>query len=313
MSSESRFLAGKTAIVTGGGGGIGRAIALGLSRAGARILVNDLGVSVSGDREEKNPADTVVEEILAEGGEAAANHNSVADRDAAQAMVKQAIDRFGSVDIVINNAGIIRMGAFAEMSEADWQSVLRVNLYGSFYLSRAAARHFKAQRSGAYLHLTSASGLIGSTSQANYAASKLALVGLSRAIALDLGPFGVRSNCLAPSSTSRMTELTDSARKHMMSPEKYAALKRMRAASAPERIVPLVAFLVSDAATAVNGQVFGARGNEVYLYSQHRPVRMVHAAGGWTPELMQERLAEALSPFLTPEEVITDVFTWPPA
>ncbi|EKF41628.1 short-chain dehydrogenase [Nitratireductor indicus C115] len=307
------FLSGKTAIVTGGGGGIGRAIALGLSHAGANVLVNDLGVSVSGDSEARNPADTVVEEIEAQGGRASANHGSVAEAKATEKMVEQALDTFGSIDIVINNAGIIRMGEFPQMSRSDWEAVLRVNLQGSFYLSRAAAPHFRAQAGGAYLHLTSASGLIGSTSQANYAASKLGIVGLSRAIALDLGQHGVRSNCLAPSSTSRMTELTDNARKHLMSPEKYEALKRMRAASAPERIVPLIAYLVSDRARGINGQVFGARGNEIYLYGQHRPVRMMHAAEGWTPAQADERLPAGLGAFATPLEVITDVFTWPPA
>lgn len=311
-STGRDWLSGKAAIVTGGGGGIGRAVALGLARAGARVLVNDLGVSVAGESEAVNPADAVVAEIVRGGGEAAASHDSVADRSAARGMVEQALDLFGSLDIVINSAGIIRMGAFADLAEADWRAVLGVNLYGSLYLSRAAAPHFKARGGGAYLHLTSASGLIGSTGQANYAASKLGLVGLSKAIALDLGPFGVRSNCLAPSSTSRMTELTDNARRHTMSAERYAALMAARAASAPERIVPLVVYLVSDAAAGINGQVFGARGNEIYLYGQHRPVCTLHAAQGWTPERLRERLPEGLRPFLTPAEVITDVFTWAP-
>jgi len=307
-----KILDGKVAIITGGGGGIGRAIALGLAAAGASVLVNDLGVTVSGDGEKQNPADAVVAEIIAAGGQAVANRTSVAEWESARAMVAQAVDTFGRLDIVINNAGIIRMGEFAEMPEADWQAVLRVNLYGSFYLSRAAAPLFKAQGSGTFLHLTSASGLIGSTKQANYAASKLGVVGLSKSIALDLGPYGVRSNCLAPSSTSRMTELTDNARKHLMSAEKLATLQRARAASGPDRLVPLVTFLVSDAAEAVNGQVIGGRGNEVYLYSQPRPVRSLHSREGWSAALATERLPDGMTPFLTPLEVITDVFNWAP-
>ncbi len=310
---NSTPLKGKTAIITGGGGGIGRAAALSLAKAGASVLVNDLGVSVAGNQESQSPADSVVDEIRAFGGTARANHQSVADWSNAQSMVRDAIEAFGHLDIVINNAGIIRMNAFSSMTEAEWQAVLQVNLKGSFYLSRAAAPHFKSRGTGAFLHLTSASGLIGSTSQANYAASKLGVVGLSRAIAHELGPFGVRSNCLAPSSTSRMTELTDNARKHLMSPEKYEALKRARAASSPDRIAPLITYLVSDAAFHVNGEIFGARGNEVYLYSHHRPVRSLHSTVHWTPELLDERLPDGLAPFLTPLEVITDVFTWAPA
>lgn len=204
------------------------------------------------------------------------------------------------------------MGDFAKMPEQDWQAVLRINLYGSFYLSRAAAPLFKKQGGGSFLHLTSASGLIGSTKQANYAASKLGVVGLSKAIALDLGSYGIRSNCLAPSSTSRMTELTDTARKHLMSAEKFATLRSARAASSPDKIIPLITFLVSDAASAVNGQILGARGNEIYLYSQHRPIRSSHSAKGWNADLAEARLPDEFAPFLTPLEVITDVFNWAP-
>ncbi|WP_439499522.1 SDR family NAD(P)-dependent oxidoreductase [Bosea sp. (in: a-proteobacteria)] len=311
-SEPGALLKGKVAIVTGAGRGIGRAIALQMAAAGAKVVVNDLGVSVAGDSEGHDPADTVVAEIAAAGGEAIADKGSVTDRVATRAMVERALDGFGRIDVVVNNAGIIRMARFDQMTPGDWRAVIGVHLDGSYNLSRAAAPHFRRQRAGAYVHMTSASGLIGSTSQANYAAAKLGLVGLSKALALDMAADGVRSNCIAPSSTSRMTELTDGSRRHLMSEADLAILARSRAASQPDQMAPLAVFLASDAAAGVNGQVIGARGNELYLYGQHRPVRMLHAAEGWTAQALAERVPTAWAASLTPLERITDVFRWAP-
>ncbi|WP_323015409.1 SDR family NAD(P)-dependent oxidoreductase [Devosia sp.] len=312
MSPISSTLAGKAVIVTGGGGGIGRAVCLHMARLGAHVLVNDLGVSVAGDQSSARAADVVVGDIVAAGGSAVANTMSVTDKAAGKAMVEQAMDSFGRLDIVINNAGIIRMGAYDEMPESDWRGVLQTNLYGAVYLSHAAARQFVRQNSGAYVHMTSAGGLIGSTKQTNYGAAKLGIVGLSQTLARDLGPLGIRSNCIAPSSTSRMTELTDNARKHLMTPEALENLRRARLASVPEHMAPVIAFLGSDAASGLNGQIIGARGSELYLYGHPSPLRGLSSRQGWSAPWLETNLAGAWAPFITPLEVITDVFNWAP-
>jgi len=161
--------------------------------------------------------------------------------------------------------------------------------------------------------MSSAGGLIGSTKQTNYAAAKLGIVGLSQTLARDLGPMGIRSNCIVPSSTSRMTELTDNARKHLMTPEALENLRRARLASGPDHMAPVIAFLGSDAASRLNGQIIGARGNELYLYGHPGPARDLSSRNGWSAQWLEENLSAAWGPFLTPLEVITDVFSWAPA
>ena len=201
---NERFLQDKVVLVTGAGGGIGRELALALAAEGARVLVNDLGSSVAGEGQDRSRAQAVVDEIRAAGGEASANGDSVADWAAAHRMVEQALDTFGRIDAVINNAGILRDRFFHNMSADEWRTVIDVHLNGTFYVSRAAASHFKAQQSGAYIHMTSTSGLIGNLGQANYSAAKLGIVALSKSIALDMAKFGVRSNCISPFAYSRM-------------------------------------------------------------------------------------------------------------
>ncbi|HEV8690330.1 MAG TPA: SDR family NAD(P)-dependent oxidoreductase, partial [Ideonella sp.] len=192
------MLEGKVIVVTGAGGGIGRDIALAMARAGARVVVNDIGASVAGEGSDAGPAQQVVNEIRAEGGEAAANTDSVSDPRAAGRIIATALDSFGRIDGVVNNAGILRDRFFHKMSDDEWDAVIKVHLYGSYYVSRAAAPHFKEQQSGVYVHMTSTSGLIGNFGQANYAAAKLGVAALSKSIALDMLKFNVRSNCIAP-------------------------------------------------------------------------------------------------------------------
>lgn len=312
MTPSASTLQGKVAIVTGGGGGIGRAVCQHMAGLGAKIVVNDLGVSVAGDSASAKAADVVVDAIRDAGGEAIANTLSVTERASGKAMVEQAMDSFGRLDIVINNAGIIRMGAYDEMPESDWQGVLRTNLYGAVYLSHAAAQVFVAQGSGAFVHMSSAGGLIGSTKQTNYGAAKLGIVGLSQTLARDLGPLGIRSNCIVPSSTSRMTELTDNARRHLMTPEALENQRRARQASVPGHMAPVIAFLGSDAASALNGQIIGARGGELYLYGHPTPARDLSRQAGWSADWLEQNIPETWAPFLTPLEVITDVFRWAP-
>ena len=235
-----------------------------------------------------------------------ASTDSVASWDGAQAIVQTALDAFGRVDGVVNNAGILRDGIFHKMSPEDFEAVIQVHLFGSFYLSRAVAPLFRERGAGAFVHMTSTSGLIGNVGQANYAAAKLGVVGLSKSIALDMRRFGVRSNCISPFAWSRMIGAipTDT-------PEQQARVERLKRMT-PDKIAPVAVFLLSDAADTVNGQIFAVRANEVFLMSQSRPLRSIHRDGGWTPEQLAERLPGAFAEQFYPLAVSADVFAWDP-
>ncbi|HEX6363601.1 MAG TPA: SDR family NAD(P)-dependent oxidoreductase [Albitalea sp.] len=304
--SESGMVRDKVVVVTGAGGGIGRDIALAMARAGARLVVNDIGASVAGEGANAGPAQQVVDEIRAAGGEAVASTDSVSDARAAARIVAAAVDTFGRIDGVVNNAGILRDRFFHKMNDEEWDAVIKVHLYGSYYVSRAAAPHFKEQQSGAYVHMTSTSGLIGNFGQANYAAAKLGIAALSKSIALDMQKFGVRSNCIAPFAWSRMigsipTE-TDAEK------QRVERLKQMT----PAKIAPLAVCLMSEAAADTNGQIFAVRNNEIFLISQPRPVRSVHRGEGWSPETVASHALPALKAQYHALERSGDVFSWDP-
>lgn len=300
------MLAGKVIAVTGAGRGIGREIALLCAREGAAVVVNDFGGSLSGDGGDAGPAAEVVAEIEAAGGRAAANVASVADADGATSIVDDAVKAFGRIDGVVNNAGVSRDVIFHKMSEADWRAVIEVHLNGSFLLSRAAAPHFREQGGGAFVHMTSTSGLVGNVGQSNYSAAKMGIVGLSNSIALDMRRFGVRSNCIAPFAWSRMTAsipATTEAEK-----QRVERLKTMTA----DKIAPMAAFLCSDAAADVSGQIFCVRKNEILLFAPPRPIRSLHREQGWTVDTIASELLPAMRPSLIPLQVSADLFAWDP-
>jgi NAD(P)-dependent dehydrogenase (short-subunit alcohol dehydrogenase family) len=297
---------GKVVVVTGAGGGIGRDIALAMAAEGARVVVNDLGTSTTGEGASTGPAQQVVDEIRAAGGQAVANTDSVAEAVAANRIIQCALDTYGRIDGVVNNAGILRDRIFHKMSDPEWDAVVKVHLYGSWYVSRAAANHFKEQGSGAFVHMTSTSGLIGNFGQANYSAAKLGLTAFSKSIALDMAKFNVRSNCIAPFAWSRMIGSipTDT-------PEQQARVARMQQMT-PAKIAPLAVYLLSDAAREVNAQVFAVRNNEIFLMSQPRPIRSVHRGEGWTPQHIAEHAMPALKGSFIPMDRSADVFGWDP-
>jgi NAD(P)-dependent dehydrogenase (short-subunit alcohol dehydrogenase family) len=300
------IVAGKVAVVTGAGRGIGRAIALLLAQEGARVLVCDIGASLDGAGTDAGPAQAVVDEIKRGGGEAVASTLSIAEPRNADAIVQAALEAFGRIDILINNAGILRDVIFHKMSWSDWSDVIGVHLNGAFNMSRACAGHFRAQGSGAFVHMTSTSGLIGNFGQANYMAAKLGIMGLSRGIALDMQRFNVRSNCIAPFAWTRMIDSIPAT-----SEEDKRRIERFQQMT-PEKIAPLVVYLASDRAEGISGQVFAVRNNEIFLFNQPRPIRTLHRSDGWTPERLDQQLKGAFGPSLTPLDRSGDVFSWDP-
>ncbi|MDQ0270345.1 SDR family NAD(P)-dependent oxidoreductase [Cytobacillus purgationiresistens] len=298
-------LDGKVAIVTGSGRGIGREVALLLAKEGASIVVNDLGGGSDGNGNDTQVADEVVAEIKAFGGSAVANGQSVTELENAQNIVNTAVKEFGKIDIIVNNAGILRDRMLFKMSEEEWDAVIAVHLKGSFNMTRAASPFFKEQKSGRFINFTSTSGLIGNIGQANYAAAKLGIVGLNKITALDMARYNVTANAVAPFAWSRLIGSipTDTDKEK----DRVGKLKKL----SPAHIAPLVAFLSSDEADDVSGQIFGVRGKEIMVFSQPRPVRSVYREEGWSIESLSEMKGSLQSSF-TPLEVSADVFPYEP-
>mgnify|MGYP001604709036 FL=1 len=304
--SQSGILAGKVVIVTGAGNGVGAEIAKLAAASGASVLVNDLGGAAAGGGADTAPAQRVVDEITAAGGIAAPSFHSIATWESAEEIIQDAIRAFGKIDAVVNNAGILRDVIFHKMTKDDWDMVRAVNLDGYFYVSRAAAPYFKEQGSGAFVHMTSTSGLIGNMGQANYSAAKLGVAGLSKSIAIDMQRFNVRSNCIAPFAFTRMVgtiPANDEANR-----KRLEIAKRMT----PDKIAPLAVGLISDGAADVSGQIFSSRMNETILFSQPRPIRTAQTSDGWTPETIVSHALPAMKPSFYPLDISSHVFTWDP-
>src|SRR3954447_23843332 len=302
----AKSLQDKVIIVTGAGRGIGGEIALLCAAEGAKVVVNDPGGSADGAGSSASPAEEVVEEIKKRGGTAVPNFESVAEAIPASKIVKTATDHFGRLDGVVNNAGILRDMIFHKMSVEAFEAVIKVHLMGSFYVSHAAARIFREQESGSFVHFTSTSGLIGNFGQANYAAAKLGIVGLSKSIALDMGRFNVRSNCVSPFAWTRMIGTIPTETEAEKA--RVEKIKQM----GPEKIAPVCGYLLSDAAKDVSGQIFGVRMNEIFLFSQNRPLRSVQRSEGWTPQTIAEHGMPALKGSFYKLDRSADIFPWDP-
>jgi len=288
----------KVALITGGTRGIGKSIAEAFASEGARVFV-------AGHIDESVLQQTLTD-LKRAGMEAEGGLFDVGSYQEVRRLADAIAGSFGGLDIVVNNAGILRDQIFHRMTAEDWLAVISVHLNGSFFVSRAAADQFRKQESGAFVHITSTSGLIGNFGQANYSSAKLGITALSKAIAIDMRRFNVRSNCLSPWAWSRMTQSIPA-----RTEEERARVAKIQQMT-PDKNAPMAVFLASDAARDVTGQVFGTRLNEIYLFSSPRPIRSLHRAEGWTPEAIAEHALPALEASFMPLDRSGDVFCWDP-
>jgi NAD(P)-dependent dehydrogenase (short-subunit alcohol dehydrogenase family) len=294
-------LKGRVAIVTGAGRGIGRGEALMLAEEGAAVVINDYGGGAHGEGGEKGPADEVVDEIKSKGGKAAANYGNVADFAATEAMVKQAVDEFGRLDILINNAGILRDRMVFNLSEDDWDAVIDVHLKGHFNLTRHACVLFRQQRSGVIVNTSSESGL-GNMGQANYSAAKEGIVGLTRTVARDMGKYGVRCNAIRPRAGTRLVisdEMKAAAQRGGAAGMQMQALEGFAKTNPPEAVAPMVVWLCTDEAAHVNGRNFLVGGNTIGLYSEPEVVQSIRTEGTWDFETVASLAPGELTKGLT--------------
>jgi len=300
-------LDGKVVMVTGGGRGIGRECALLAARHGAKVLVNDLGGGMSGgDGGEESPAELVAAEIRAAGGVAAVNADSVADMAGVKRMIEQARDELGGLHAVVNPAGILRDAIFHKMTEAEWDDVIAVHLRGSFNVVRATIEHFREQREGSYVLFGSTSGLIGSPGQANYAAAKMGIAGLSRIIAIEGQSRNIRSNVVAPFAWTRMMDSVKP-----QDEAQAARLERMKNTMRSDQVAQFAMALCAPN-LQVSGQIFAVRGDEVLLFSQPRPIRSISRIGGWDVGSLLEFGLPSLAPSLVDLGVAATVFPYDP-
>jgi len=300
------ILKDRVAVITGAARGIGREIALLMAGLGARLVVNDYGGSEGGQGATQGPADDVVNEIRKAGGQAVANYDSVATMAGGERIVQTAIDAFGRVDVVVNNAGILRDRMIFNMTEEEWDAVIDTHLKGSFAVTRAAAPRMKEQRSGRFINMTSTSGLVGNIGQANYAAAKLGIVGLTKVVALDMARYNVTANCISPFAWTRMIGTIPTETEAQKA--RVEKIKKM----SPAHIAPVAAFLASDAAKDITGQVFGVRGKEIMLFGHMRPIMRVHHADGWTVERLADMFPGTLQHHLVPLDTSGQYFNYDP-
>ncbi|OGO52252.1 MAG: hypothetical protein A2148_06325 [Chloroflexi bacterium RBG_16_68_14] len=303
-------LKGRVAIVTGAGRGIGRGEALALAQEGATVIINDFGGSGAGEGASKGPAEEVADEIKAAGGQAAANYDNITLFETGEKLVQQAIDAFGRLDIVVNNAGILRDRMIFNMEEADWDAVMAVHLKGHFSLTRHACVVFRQQRSGVIVNTSSEAGLGQTPGQPNYAAAKEGIVGFTRSIARDMGRYGVRCNAIRPQAGTRLTQTMVDAALARGQDAQAKMLEGFMAANPPEAIAPLVVWLCTDEAANVNGRTFLVTGTRIGLYSEPEIIADVQSDHGWSVDELSKLLPAQVTkglvnPFAPKEEAKT--------
>ncbi len=278
------LLSGKVAIITGAGGGIGRAYALHFAREGAKVVVNDLGGNRHGVGKSSEMADKVVDEIKAAGGDAVANYDSVATREGADSMLWAALNKYGRCDILVNNAGVLRDRTFLNMSDEEWDTVFSVHMKGTYFCAQTVARHLKVQNQGGrIINTTSLSGLLGNFGQANYSAAKAGIYGFTRTLAQELARAKITVNAIAPIAYTRMTEDL----------KMLAAMGNAKESLAPEHIAPVAVFLASELGADITGAILGVQGNAVSIYRMIQTSGLMPKDGGaWSPEELKSRWTE---------------------
>jgi NAD(P)-dependent dehydrogenase (short-subunit alcohol dehydrogenase family) len=303
------MLDGKAALVTGAGRGIGRGIALALAREGARVVVNDLGVSLHGEGGERSPAQQVVDEIELAGGEAIPNYDSVADFDAATAMVQQTVDAFGRIDILVNVAGILRDRMIFNMTEEEFDSVVAVHLKGSFNCTRAACIQMREQQSGRIISMSSPAAL-GSAGQPNYGSAKAGIIGLMWSTALGMGRYSVTANSIIPTAATRMTDSTPRGQKVFEETGKWPSELAVGTQRDPDNVAPLVVYLASDHAAGITGQTFYSQGFSYGILEQPRAVRAIQSTERWDVHDLARVFPETLGKQLDPPTGSTFMNVW---
>ena len=286
-------LDGRVAIVTGAGRGIGRSVATLLASEGASVVVNDLGAALDGSGSDAGPAGQVVEEIAAAGGKAIANGADVSDHEAAQSLIGSAIEQFGRLDVLVNVAGILRDRMVFNMTEQEWDDVIRVHLRGTFNTTKFAAAHWRSIREpraqNRIINFTSVSGLHGAPGQPNYAAAKMGIVGLTYSCANALRAYGVTANAISPGAATRMTESVPSER------------RRARASAdewSPDNVAPVVAYLASEQSGWITGRIVHSSGYEIALYSNPEPEIRIIGTGPWDADSLASQMERSFGPKL---------------
>ncbi|MEV0076107.1 SDR family oxidoreductase [Nocardia neocaledoniensis] len=301
MDDQQLICAGRTVIVTGAGRGIGRAHALAFAAAGARVVVNDVGTALDGAATTETPAQQVVDEIVAAGGEAVANYDDVADWEGARRLIRQAVDTFGGLDVLVNNAGFVRDRMLVNLGEDEWDAVVRVHLKGHFATMRHAAEYWRGESKAGrpvdarVINTSSGAGLQGSVGQGNYGAAKAGIAGLTLTAAAEFGRYGVTVNAIAPAARTRMTETVFA--------DTMAAPESGFDAMAPENISPIVVWLGSTQSAGVTGRMFEVEGGKVALAQGWRHGAPVDRGARWNPAELGPVVAELIEKSTPPEPV----------
>ena len=292
----ANYLDGKVAIVTGSGRGIGAGVAKALANEGAKVIVNDIGAALDGEGLSNTPAEQVVDEIKSSGGEAVPNYTDISTMEGGESVVQTAVDTYGQLDIVVTVAGILRDRMIFNMTEEEWDDVVRVHLKGTFTVCKHAAILYRQQRSGRIVTFASESGLFGNTGQGNYAAAKSGIAGFTKVAAKDLGRYGVTANSICPRANTRMTQsVPDAARQLRADRPQDREETPQELAMHPEDIGPFVAYLSSDQAASINGQTFLVYDGVITKLSLPRRVRTIFKQGRWTTEELLEMVPQNLT------------------